>query len=136
MRINLVLCAIKTLESAVKRDKSFTEVSIFIHNILKAIQNIEQYIASLSLIQFRESELIIDAVIRNFEIIGEVSQSIPRVVQKAYPEVPWKKMLEIRNILIHENFGMDVDIIWYTMKKELPKLKRQLTAMVSKERST
>ena len=68
-----------------------------------------------------------DAVIRNFEIIGEASVHIPDVFQYDYPDVPWKQMAGMRNVLIHEYFGVDIGTVWQTVEVRLPELKQQLS---------
>jgi uncharacterized protein with HEPN domain len=73
-----------------------------------------------------KNEMAIDAVVRNFEIIGEAANNIPSEVQLANPQVPWKQMIEMRNFLIHEYFGVDLTTVWQTEHKYLPPLKDQL----------
>jgi uncharacterized protein with HEPN domain len=68
----------------------------------------------------------IDAVIRNCEIIGEAATNVPDEIQRKYLEIPWAKMKGIRNILIHEYFGVDIEVIWETIQKDLGPLKQQL----------
>ena len=67
-----------------------------------------------------------DAVIRNFEIIGEATTHIPLSFQEIYPDIPWKHMRSMRNLLIHEYFGVDVGTVWQTVAVRLPELKQQL----------
>lgn len=100
-----------------------------IQDILKAINKIESYIEDMTLSQFKKNELVIDAVVRNFEIIGEASKSLQVAICRQYPEIPWDQMKGMRNILIHECFGVDVKILWHTSKEHLPILKMQLEAM-------
>ncbi len=69
---------------------------------------------------------MIDAVVRNFEIIGEACKSIPMSVQRVHSDVPWNEMKGMRNVLIHEYFGVDSKILWHTTKKNLPTLQKQL----------
>jgi uncharacterized protein with HEPN domain len=94
-----------------------------IQDIIKAI---EKYIDSMSLADFKRNDLVMDAVERNFEIIGEASKNVPNKVQNTYPEIPWKEMAGMRNILIHVYFGIDVKLVWHTATKYLPQLKVQL----------
>ena len=68
----------------------------------------------------------IDAVIRNCKIIGEAATNVPDEIQRKYLEIPWAKMKGIRNILIHEYFGVDIEVIWETIQKDLGPLKQQL----------
>ncbi len=97
-----------------------------IQDILKAIENIEQYIAGLTMTQFMKNQLIIDAVVRNFEIIGEASRHIPSSIRRVHPTIPWEQMNGMRNLLIHEYFGVDVKTVWHTAKGHLPTLRQQL----------
>lgn len=79
--------------------------------------------------EFKRNSLVIDAVIRNFEIIGEASAHIPKTFQSAHPELPWKQMTAMRNVLIHEYFGVNLGTVWQTVQLRLPALKQQLLAL-------
>ena len=79
--------------------------------------------------EFKKNQLVIDAVIRNFEIIGEASNHISKTVQHSYPHIPWKQMIALRNFLIHEYFGVDLNTIWQTAHIHLPALKNALKAL-------
>ncbi|CCK79002.1 conserved uncharacterized protein, DUF86 [Desulfobacula toluolica Tol2] len=70
----------------------------------------------------------IDAVIRNLEIIGEAAANVPQEIQDLYVDIPWYQMKGMRNILIHEYFGVDNDVLWNTIKKDLPVLMEKLQA--------
>ena len=102
-----------------------------IQDILASIQKIEDYLGGLTLDQFKQNELVIDAVVRNFEIIGEASKSIPPDIRKAHSTIPWEQMSGMRNVLIHEYFGIDIDTIWHTAKLHLPSLKKQLKLVLA-----
>lgn len=70
--------------------------------------------------------MIMDAVIRNIEIIGEAANNIPAEMRRQYPDISWSRIVGMRNIISHEYFGVLPDIIWKTVKKDIPKLKRAL----------
>lgn len=106
------------------RDWSFR-----IKDILHAIDKIEKYTKNLTISEFKKNELVIDAVIRNFEIIGEASNSLPLEIQNAHPHIPWRQIIGLRNLLIHEYFGVDADAVWQTAHTHLPALKEQLLAL-------
>ena len=108
------------------RAKSSRSWQLRIEDILQSIDKIILYLEKITLVEFRKTGLIIDAVVRNFEIIGEASNHIPTAIKSQYPVIPWKEMNGMRNILIHEYFDMEADIAWHTAKKHLPKLKEQL----------
>jgi len=65
---------------------------------------------------------------RNLEIIGEAAANVPQEIQDLYVDIPWYQMKGMRNILIHEYFGVDNDVLWNTIKKDLPVLKEKLQA--------
>lgn len=109
-----------------KLNKSSRDWDFRLKDILHAIHKIEVYTKDMTLHDFKKNELVVDAVIRNFEIIGEASSSIPASIQKNYSNIPWKQMSELRNFLIHEYFGVDISIIWETVNHHLPLLKEQL----------
>ena len=75
---------------------------------------------------WQNDEKTVDAVIRNIEVIGEASSHLPIEVQEQYEDVPWGMMKGIRNILAHEYFGIDLEIVWKTIKDDLPILKKRL----------
>jgi len=75
--------------------------------------------------------MIVDAVIRNLEIIGEAAKNIPNEICEQYTEIPWKKMIGLRNIATHAYFGIDLEIIWEIITKNLPETKGQIKKMRS-----
>lgn len=105
-----------------------------IQDILKAIDKIERFTKRLRFTQFKKNELVIDAVVRNLEVIGEASKNIPASVRHSHPGIPWEQMSGMRNILIHEYFGVDVKVVWHTAKKSLPSLKKQLQELIPKKK--
>jgi len=105
---------------------------LFVEDILEAIDKIKRHIEGLTYETFVKNELVIDAVIRNLEIIGEASRNLPEDVRKKYPEIPWGRMIGLRNIIIHEYFGVDLAIIWEIITKNLPETKPKIVAMLKK----
>jgi len=114
----------------VKPSKSSREWPFRIKDILQAIGKIEQYTKNMTASEFKKNELVFDAVVRNFEIIGEASVHIPRAFRDAHPDVPWKQMAAMRNILIHEYFGVNIGTVWQTVHTRLPSLKQQLLLLL------
>jgi uncharacterized protein with HEPN domain len=97
-----------------------------IDDILEAIWRIQEYSAGLDFSAWQQDQKTVDAVIRNFEIIGEAANHVPDEVQERFPKIPWAKMRGIRNVLIHEYFGVDIEVVWRTIQDDLPGLKMLL----------
>jgi len=105
---------------------------IFIKHILESIKYIEEYTEGISKDDFLRSTKIQDAVIRRLEIIGEATKNIPPEWKETHSEVPWRRIAGIRDILIHEYFGIDFDLLWNVVKKDLPDLKRKISMILKK----
>ncbi len=106
---------------------------LYLDDMILSMQKIEEYTADYDFNKFKETSLVVDAVIRNFEIIGEASKMIPEEIQKKYPEIPWKKMYGLRNLIAHQYFGVDYEMIWEIAKNNLPKDLLQLMRVLEKE---
>jgi uncharacterized protein with HEPN domain len=93
-----------------------------ISDIIEAIENALEYSSGMTFEQFVEDRKTIDAVIRNFIIIGEAASHLPEDFTEMHPDFPWREMRDMRNIVIHEYFGVDNRIVWETLQKNLPPL--------------
>jgi uncharacterized protein with HEPN domain len=115
-------------------DKAF-RASDYLKHILQAIERIERYTAEMSEHNFLASELTQDAVIRNFEIIGEASRNIDRNCPDftlGHPDLPLLNAYEMRNALAHGYFRVDLEIVWKTIQNDLPALQRKINAILKK----
>lgn len=98
---------------------------VYLQHILEAIEHIEGYLEDLSYADFMSRVLHQDAVVRRIEIIGEATSKLSQTFRKENPELlPYTLMIAMRNKLIHEYFGLDLDVIWRTCQSELPKIKK------------
>lgn len=82
---------------------------------------------------FRGNEMVTDAVIRNFEVIGEAANQIPDQIKQKYPEVHWVGMIGLRNFVIHEYFGIDHETLWTIITEELPNDKIRIELVLEQE---
>jgi hypothetical protein len=95
------------------------DVRVYVQDILEAIRRIDEYLEGLTFEVFVGDTKTVDAVIRNFAVIGEAAKHVPVSVKRKYPEVDWKRMAGMRDKVIHEYFGVDPRILWDTSKIDL-----------------
>ncbi len=103
---------------------------LLVEDIVDAMDKIERYIKDLTYETFVKNDMAMDAVVRNLEIIGEASKNLPEDVRAKYPDIPWKRMIGLRNIAVHEYFGVDLSIIWEIITKNLPETKPNIEVML------
>jgi len=94
----------------------------YIEDIFASIGDIASFIEGMTKDDFLGDRKTINAVIRSFEVIGEATKKIPAPFKKKHPSIPWKKMAGMRDKMIHEYFGVDLDILWQTAKEDIPTL--------------
>ncbi len=90
-----------------------------INDIKEAIERISSYTKDMDYRRFRQEAMIQDAVVRNFEILGEAAKNVSAVLKRKHPEVPWRELAALRNRLIHKYFGVNYDIVWQVIENEL-----------------
>lgn len=106
---------------------------LFLEDMLLAMNRVAEYIKGLSFIEFKRDYKTVDAVIRNFEVIGEASNNIPKEIKNKYPMVPWEEMYLMRNKISHEYFGIDYEILWDVASNYLPENKLQIEEILRNE---
>ena len=111
------------------------EYILYLEDMLHSMERIEEYIDGLDFRQFKLSYMVVDAVVRNFEIIGEASKKVPSDIQANYPEIPWRKMYGLRNLITHEYFGIDYEMIWEIAKANLPQNRDDLRKVIEREQA-
>ena len=104
--------------------------SLRIQDILDAVAKIQVYLEDIDLEEFESDSMRQDAVIRNFEIIGEAATNIPEDLQQQYPNVPWAVMKRMRNFLIHVYHAIKLSVIWETATQDLAPLIPELPAIL------
>ncbi len=97
-----------------------------LEDILESIAAIKAFVKGVSLPAFKKNRMMADAVLRNVEIIGEAAKNIPPTVRSSHPGIPWKRIIGLRNIVIHQYATVDLDIIWKIIKGNLPGVEPKL----------
>ncbi len=100
--------------------------TLYLKDILSSIEFIEEFIEGILYDDFASDRKTIDAVVRNLEIIGEAAKNIDKEITNEHPEIPWERMISMRNKVIHEYFGVDTEILWETVTIDLPSLKEKI----------
>lgn len=103
-----------------------------ITDIIEAIETVLEYTIGMTFEQFASDRKTIDAVIRNFIIIGEAASHLPDDLMETHPELPWREMRDMRNIVVHEYFGVDNRVVWETLQRNLPSLLPLLRQVIGK----
>ncbi|TAL68642.1 MAG: DUF86 domain-containing protein [Bacteroidetes bacterium] len=112
--------------------RKLRNVSLYINDILDSIRKIEKYTNDKDYHQFKNDSLTVDAVIRNFEIIGEAANQLPKSFKESTSDVEWKYMIDFRNVIIHEYFGINYEIIWDIIQNELLQFKNKISELQDK----
>lgn len=103
---------------------------IFLKHILESIERIEEFMKEVSKESFLNSVQLQDAVIRRLEIIGEATKNLPNEFRKKYSNIPWSELARMRDKLIHGYFGIDLDLTFDIVKKDLPDLKKKISKIL------
>lgn len=98
-------------------------------HILDAIERIERYAARGRRV-FEQDELIQNWMVRHLQVIGEAARAISPEFQRKHPELPWTKIIGTRHVLVHDYFGIELDIVWQVVEGDLPDLKRKILAIL------
>ena len=106
------------------------DVRVHVEDMCVAADKIFTYVSNMSFDDFKKDEKTFDAVIRNLEIIGEAAKQIPDEIRDKYPDIEWKKVSGLRDMLIHQYFGVDIEIVWDIISEKIPLLKKQLSSIL------
>ncbi|MBD1936711.1 DUF86 domain-containing protein [Microcoleus sp. FACHB-68] len=107
-----------------------TDDRMYLQDICERISRIETYTQG-GKAEFWQSSLIQDAVIRNFEVIGEAVKRLSPKLRQTYPEIPWRRIAGFRDVLIHDYTGIDLDEVWNVVERNLPELKPKIVQILS-----
>lgn len=104
--------------------------TVYLSHIRDASDRIAYYLQGISRAEFDKTLLLQDGVIRQLEIIGEAIKRVSKDLRDVYPEIPWQDIAGMRDKLIHDYFGVDVDTVWLTAKDDIPLLKDQVVRIL------
>jgi uncharacterized protein with HEPN domain len=110
--------------------KKIRDYRDYVQDILDSINEIESFIEEMTFEKFAKDKKTINAVTRSVEVVGEATKKIPKNIRDKYPVIPWKKMSGMRDKLIHEYFGIDIEILWKVAKDEMPPLKTTIKSIL------
>lgn len=101
-----------------------------IRHILDAIDRIEAYTADLDAEGLAEHHMALDAVIRNFQVIGEAARKVPKEIQQAHSEIPWSDMQKMRHVVVHDYDNVNISTLWDTIRNDLPPIVEPLKKLL------
>lgn len=109
------------------------DLRLFVNDIKESCEAIFEYANGLDFDSFAKDRKTYSAVIREFEIIGEATKHLPQSITDKYHDIGWRDIKDFRNLLIHEYFGVDFEIVWNTIRNDLPHLHRVILEISQKE---
>jgi len=104
--------------------------TLYLGHIRDAIENIGSYTAGVDYKKFASNNMMVDAVVRQLEIIGEAANNLSSTFRRKHPDIPFRDIIDMRNVLIHDYAGVNAHIVWDTCQNDLPKLRSCVTDML------
>jgi len=108
------------------------DIAVYIEDILESIQKIEEYTDSLTKEKFNDMISVQDAVLMRLAVIGESANKIPLDLRRKHKEIPWRKIIDLRNVIVHDYSSINIERIWKNIKEDLPKFKEQIEKLSPK----
>ena len=102
-----------------------------VRDILDATRAIRSFVEAMDEAEFKADRRTLDAVLRNVSVIGEAARHVPEEFRARFPGVPWLEMADMRNVVVHEYFGVDFGILWQTVTRDIPELESALGAVLT-----
>lgn len=106
--------------------------TVYLKHILDAISLIEEYTNGMTYDDFIDNHLVQDGVIRQIQIIGEATKRLSNSLKEKNKQIPWRDITGMRDKLVHDYLGVDLDAVWYTIEKDIPSLKSKIKKILEK----
>lgn len=108
---------------------------LYLNDISEAAENIRSYVGDMTFENFKNDRMRIDAVVRNFEVIGEAVKNLSDDLKTQFPATDWKAVAGFRDTLIHGYFGIDLEILWDIIVHKIPVLQKEIAAIIAHEKA-
>ena len=102
----------------------------YLVDILESLSDLDGFVAGMNFLDFSADKKTINAVIRSLEVVGEAVKKLPVSLREEHPDIPWVEIAGMRDKLIHEYFGVDLEIVWETIQGDLVSLKKVVSALL------
>lgn len=112
-------------------EKEVREIRDYLNDILEMIEDVGNFTEGMSYEELESDKKTLYAAIRCLEVLGEAVKKIPKHIREKYPEIPWQEIAGMRDKLIHEYFGVDMEIIWDAIREDLPPFKETVTRIIN-----
>jgi uncharacterized protein with HEPN domain len=106
------------------------DYKVFLDDILEATRKILEYTSTSSEEQFYADRKTVEAVVWNLQIIGEAAKNIPEEIRSRYPDIPWRDMAGLRDIIVHQYFGIKLDVIWKVIQRDVPRVEKGIRGIL------
>jgi uncharacterized protein with HEPN domain len=103
----------------------------YLHDMVEYAEKAERFLGGAELEAFRSDEKAVLAVIRALEVIGEAAKNIPSEFRQQHPDIPWEDAAGMRDVLAHAYFGVDVEVVWRTVREDIPRLRTRLASLLT-----
>lgn len=103
---------------------------VFLDDILEASRAVLEYASGLSREQFFADRKTMQAVVWNLQVIGEAAKNIPHEIRSRYPDVPWRDMAGLRDVIVHQYFEIKLDVIWKVIQNDVPLVETRISAIL------